>query len=247
MTASNDFDRRLTDWLEDGPIRAPERSVTFALDHASAHPRRRDPLAALRRDPMGSPVLGGSMRMLPLVAALGLLLVAALAVATVGGAFNPAPAVVPPPIVSANPSPNSSAPSPTPTASPTGPASIPASPTTMHVDLIEHVGQDASIDITDRSSDLLTAASGDPGDGGSVEEGTIDIKADATDPKTLVLTWTGMPCDTTHTLDIAPDHTLTITRPACSGDTVPVDHVLRLTFDTALDPSTIKGTVVTGT
>lgn len=246
MTASNDFDRRLADWLKDGPNRAPERSVTFALDHASAHPRRRDPLVVLRRDPMGSPAFGGSMRLLPLVAALGLLLVAALAVATVGGFFDRSPAVVPPPVASPSPTPNASAPSPTPTATPTGPATIPESPTTMHVDLIEHVGQDASIDITDRSSDLFTAASGDPGDGGSVEDGKIDIKADATDPKTLVLTWTGMPCDTTHTLDIAPDHTLTITRPACSGDTVPVDHVLRLTFDTALDPSTITGTVETG-
>ena len=55
-----------------------------------------------------------------------------------------------------------------------------------------------------------------------------------------------MPCDTTHELDIAPDHTLTITRPACGGDTIPVDHVLRLTFDAPLDPATIEGSVVTG-
>jgi hypothetical protein len=54
-----------------------------------------------------------------------------------------------------------------------------------------------------------------------------------------------MPCDTTHELDIAPDRALTITRPACSGDTIPVDHVLRLTFDAPVDPSTIEGTVVT--
>ena len=240
MTASNDFDRRLTDWLQDGPARAPERSIAFALEHAAARPRRRDPLAALRRDPMGSQGFGGSMRMLPLVAALGLLLVAALAVVTVGGLFDRTPSVVPPAIPSASPSVV-----PTPSATPTGPA-IPASaPPAVHVDLIEHVGADASIDVVDRSGTLVDAESGDPPDGGSVEEGTIQVVADTADPNTLVLTWTGMPCDTTHQLDIAPDHTMTITRPACSGDTIPVDHVLRLTFDAPIDPATIEGSVVT--
>jgi hypothetical protein len=240
MTASNDLDRRLADWLEDGPARAPERSIAFALDHAAAHPRRRDPLAALRRDPMRSPGFGGSMRMLPLAAALGLLLVAALAVATVGGLFDRTPAVVPPAIPSASPSVV-----PTPFATPTGPAISASSPPAVHVDLIEHVGEDASIDIVDRSGTLVDAESGDPPDGGSIEEGTIQVVADAADPNTLVLTWTGMPCDTTHQLDIAPDRTLTITRPACSGDTIPVDHVLRLTFDAPVDPATITGSVVT--
>jgi len=240
MTASTDFDRRLTDWLQDGPARAPERSIAFALDHAAAHPRRRDPLAVIRRDPMRSTAFAGSMRVVPLVAALGLLLVAALAVATVGGLFDRTPTVVPPAIPSASPSA-----APTPSATPTGPA-IPASaPPAVHVDLIEHVGEDASIDIVDRSGTLVDAESGDPPDGGSVEEGTIQVVADTADANTLVLTWTGMPCDTTHQLDIAPDHTLTITRPACSGDTIPVDHVLRLTFDAPVDLEAIQGSVVT--
>jgi hypothetical protein len=53
-----------------------------------------------------------------------------------------------------------------------------------------------------------------------------------------------MPCDTTHTLDIAPDHTLTITRQNCGGDTLPVDHVLRLTFHAPIDAASIHGSVV---
>jgi hypothetical protein len=248
MTASNDLDldRRLADLFADGPSSAPERTIVFALDHAAAHPRRLDVLRAIRRDPMRSPLFGSSMRVLPLAAALALLVVLALGAAFVGGVFNRIPVVVPPPAVSPSPT---AAPSPTatPASTPTGPAVPAASPSfaLIHVDLIEHQGADASIDITDRSGDLLLAGSGDPGEGGSVAEGTIQVVADATDPATLVLTWTGMPCDTTHTLDIAPDHTLTITRPACGGDTLPVDHVLRLTFAAPIDPTTVTGTVVT--
>jgi hypothetical protein len=170
MTASNDLDldRRLADLFADGPSSAPERTVVFALDHAAAHPRRRDVLRAIRRDPMRSPAFGGSMRVLPLAAALGLLVILALGAAFVGGAVDRTPVVVPPPVVSPSPAP-------TPTSTPTGPAIPAASPspsvTVVHVDLIEHVGQDASIDIGDGSGDLVSAASGDPGDGGSVEEG----------------------------------------------------------------------------
>jgi hypothetical protein len=236
MTPSNDLDRRVTDFLADGPSSATERSIVFALDHAAAHPRRRDVLSVVRRDPMRSPTFAGPMRVLPLAAAIALLVLALAAVAFVGGAFNQAPVVVPPPIV--NPS---ASVQPTPSASP----SPSPSPAVVHVDLIEHQGQDASIDITDRSGDLASAVSGDPGDGASVEEGKIKVVADAADARTLIVTWTGMPCDTTHTLDIAPDHTLTITRPSCGGDTLPVDHVLRLTFGASIDPATAHGSVVT--
>jgi len=148
---------------------------------------------------------------------------------------------VPPPIVS--PSPAAPSPAPTPAASPTA-IPIP-SVAAIHVDLIEHQGQDASIDITARSFDLLSAVSGDPGDGASVEEGKVQVVADSADARTLIVTWTGMPCDTTLTLDIAPDHTLTITRPSCGGDTLPVDHVLRLTFAAPVDPVSVRGSVVT--
>ena len=249
MTASNDrdldFDRRLADLFDGGPSGAPERTIVFALDHAAAHPRRRDLLGSVRRDPMRSPAFGGSMRMLPLVAALGLLVIVALGAAFVGGVFNRAPVVVPPVTVSPSPTENAV---PTPASTPTGPPIAAASPTPvvpLHVDLIEHVGQDASIDIGDGSGDLVSAASGDPGDGGSVEDGKIQITADPADPRTLILRWTGLPCDTSMTLDIAPNHTMTVGRRACGGDTLPVDHVLRLTFSSAIDPASITGTVVT--
>lgn len=241
MTASNDFDldldRRLADLLVDGPTGAPERTILFALDHAAAQPRRRDILGALRRDPMRSPTFGGSMRVLPLAAALGLLLIVALGAAFVGGVFNQSP--VAPPVVSPSPSPT---PQPTPISTPSGP---PVQAVMHVVDLIEHVGADAMINVQDFTGALVRAESGDPGEGGSVEEGKIEVTADPADPTTLILRWTGMPCDTLFTLDLRVVTSMTITHTACGGDTIPVDHVLRLTFKTAVDPTTVSGAVVT--
>ena len=246
MTASNDFDRRLTEWFADAPPRAPERAIADALEHAAAHPRRRDVFAPLRRDAMRSPVLGGSMRILPLVAALGLLILAVLAVGTAGGWFDRTPVVVPPAVPSPSTSPTAEPTEPVgPSPQATSPALPSATPAVIHVDLIESVGADASVDITDRSGRLVRALSGVPADGGSVEEGTIQIDADVADPMVVILTWTGSPCDTTHTLDIAPDLTLSMTRPACGGDAVPADHKLQLVFDSPVDPATMSGTVVT--
>ena len=240
MNDTNDLDRRVTAWLQDGPSRAPERSIDSALAHAHAHPRRRDPLAIIRKDPMNaqsSPV-SAALRPLALVAVLALVLAAALAVATVGGFLDGRPAVVPP----------VATPSAEPTSGPTTTASPSASPTplVLTVDLIEHVGADASVDITDLSGTLVSAGSGNPADGGSVPEGAVQANNLAADPRVLVLTWTGMPCDTTHDLTIAPDGvTISITRPACSGDTIPVDHVLQLTFDHDVDLTKVNPTVQT--
>jgi len=221
MTAPNEQDRRIAAWFEDGPSRVHERTIEAALAHARAHPRRRDPLAAVRRDPMGSGGfwLGRIGQPLPLVAALGLLLVAAFAVAAVGGWFDRVPAVVTPDG------------SPVPSATP--PPSAPSGPPTIRVDLIEHVGNDAFIDIIDESFSMTEAVSGDPGDGVDVAPDQIQVENDPTDPATVVLTWAGAVCDTGHELVINADgRTLRMVRQACEGDALGgVGHVLRLTFD----------------
>ena len=238
MNEQNEIDRRVAAWLEDGPSHAPDRSIEPALAHARAHPRRRDPLAFIRKDPMNAQTspIQAAFRPLALVAVLALVLAAAFAVAAVGGFFNGQPAVVPPVA--------------TPTATPSAtPPAVPAaspSPTVLHVDLIEHVGADASVDITDLSGTLVSAVSGDPGDGGSVPDGAVQAASPVGDPASVVLTWTGTPCDTTHTLTIAPDGvTITITRPACQGDAVPVDHVLKLTFDHPVEFTKVNPTIQT--
>jgi hypothetical protein len=225
MTSPNDFDRRLGAWLDDGPSHAPDRSIESALAHARAHPRRRDPLAVLRRDPMARGGLAGAMRPLPLVAVLGFILVAALGVATVGG-FLGRPAVVPPP-VTATPSPSS----PSPTATPTGPAIPASSPAVVRVDLIDEIGGGAFVEITDQSGTMVDARSGQPSEAGDVIS-DIAVTNLPSDPNAVVLTWVGGPCDTRHVLTIGPDgRTMTMSADACQGDSLGVARVLVIRFD----------------
>jgi hypothetical protein len=228
MSAPQDLDRQLDDWLQDGPSRAPERSIAAALDHAVTHPRRRDPLAVLRREPMGSGgFLTAAPRWVPLAAALGLLLVAALAVATVGGLFSQQPVVVPP-LPSTSPAPPaspaaSSAPSPLPS----------SSPATSRVDLVDDIGGHAYVEISDDSRTLVRARSGQPSEAGPLR-GEIGANNLAGDPASIVLSWVGCPSDTRHVLTIAADRrTMTLDQPVCQGDTLGVDRVLVLTFDGA--------------
>jgi hypothetical protein len=234
MTGPNDQDRRIAAWFEDAPNRVPERTIDAVLAHARAHPRGRDRLGALRRDPMGSGGfgLGRLTQPIPLVAAVGLLLAVALVGAAVGGWFQGDLSVAPPIV----------RPSPEPTVTP-----APSEPATLHIDLIEHLGNDAFIDITDDSATLTAAVSGDPGAGVDVEPDRIQVENDPTDPDTIVLTWSGGTCDTSHDLVIGSDgRTLTLTRPACLGDALGgVGHVLRLTFDAPAPAAEFQTTLVT--
>ncbi len=229
MTTFDDTDRRIAAWFTDETVRVPERTIDAALAHARAHPRRRDPLAGLRRDPMSrGPFSGGLFAPVPLLAVVGLIVMAALGGAVAGGFFDRQE----PPL-----------PSPTPTAAP----SPSPSPSTFHVDLIEVAGQDASIDITDRSGSVVGAESGQPADGGSVGFGGVDVANDPSDPAVIVLTWTGTPCDMTHALDIEADgRTMTIARPRCQGDAIPRDLELRLRFSETVVARDINATLVTG-
>jgi hypothetical protein len=226
-----DLARRLGAYLEEGAVRAPERSVAVALAHAQAHPRRRDPLSALRGDPMaGGPraVCGGWPRPLALAAALGLLLLTLVAVAGVGGWFRQAPSVVMP------------TPSPSPTVSP----SALATPLVIRRDLQETVGADAEIEITDASFTLVDAVSGVPADGGSVTTGTVSIEGDETDPTRVSLTWTGGVCETLHQLAIELDgRTMHLFQPTCGGDSIPRDLVLVLGFDHAVNAGDFRVTL----
>jgi hypothetical protein len=223
MTTPNEQDRRIAAWFQDTDGRLPERTIEAALAHARTHPRRRDPFAALRRDPMGSRGfgLGRMAQPLPLVAAVGLLLAAAFAGAAVGGWFDREPAVVPPVV------------SPSPSVPPVSDAPIvQPSPSTTRVDLID-LGDDAFIDITDQSFTMTEAVSGDPGDQVNVTAGPVQVENDPSDPATVVLTWASASCDTSHQLVIEADgRSLRMTRQPCEGDSLGgLGHVLRLTFD----------------
>jgi hypothetical protein len=239
MTSSNDFDRRLDAWLDDGPRHAPERAIESALAHARAHPRRRDPLAAFRRDPMAGRGSAGAMRPLPLVAVLGLILIAAIGVATVGGSLG-RPSVVTPPLT---PTPSPSAPAPS--ATPTGPAIPASSPAVVRVDLIDDIGGAAFVEITDESGTMLDARSGQEAEAGEIT-GDIGVSNLATDPNAVVLIWVGSPCDTRHDLTIAPDgRTMTVSRAACQGDSLGIARVLVVRFDGPVPASEVVATLQT--
>ena len=81
MTGSNDLDRMLASYLEDGPRRAPDRAMDAALSFAASHPRRSDPLLFLKPDVMArrSSMFSPQLAWVALVAVLALGAVAAFA------------------------------------------------------------------------------------------------------------------------------------------------------------------------
>ena len=220
MTALNDFDRVLGEWLDEGPNRAPDRPVELAMEHARSHPRRRDVLGFLRPDPMAPRSRGLGMGLRPglVLAVLGLLL-AAFAIG-VGGSRQPSVVV---PDTSPTTSPSASL---TPIASPTAPASA-----GILVELVVAAGQPQTVEVIDESGKLVEASSGSPtGDGQSFP--ADDVEVTNIDATTLQLGWAGFPCQTDHDLRIGTDLVMTLSRPPCEGatDSIGVDRILILRF-----------------
>ncbi|HET7029477.1 MAG TPA: hypothetical protein VFI34_03120 [Candidatus Limnocylindrales bacterium] len=224
MTNLDDFDRSLGEFLRDGPTVAPEPPVIAALAHARATPRRRDPLAALRRDVMAGPRTIVGLRPGVLLAGAALL-IAAIGLAIIGSGGNPEPSP------SLRPS--------------TGPSSLPPAAFARDVSLIVTAGQPLTVHVTDTSGFLLDATSGQPGDGASVGENDVRFSVDpAADRNAMLVTWIGLGCETTGgvLVDVA-DKIVTITRESCSGDTLPLDRVLRLRFAGPVQPAAWHGFV----
>lgn len=235
-----DLARRLSAFLDEVPNRASERAADLALAHARAHPRRRDPLRALRRDPMARPWFGGSPvgRSLVLIAVLAALLVVSFAFATLGG-LPTTPVVVPP---VSTPSPQASAVA---SASPISGRS--GQPMTRRLDLIERTGADALIEVTDESFTLVDAVSGEPADGSSIVAGTVAVAGVSGDAHRVQLTWTVGSCETLHQLMIGPDgRTMSLFQPPCEGDPKPRDLVLVLSFESPVDPAEVAVTLSVG-
>jgi hypothetical protein len=232
MTTLNDFDRLLGEWLDEGPNRSPDRPIELAMEHARSHPRRPDPLAFLRPDPMAPRARGLGLALRPglVLAVLGLLL-AAVAIG-IGGSRQPS-LVVPQPSASASPTASQ-----TPIASPTGSASA-----GILVDLVVPAGQPQTVDVVDESGKLLEARSGSPtGESGqSFPFDAVDVtNIDAT---TLQLGWAGFPCRTDHDLVIGSDPlVMTFVRPPCEGDTdsIGIDRILILQFSDPIVAADVK-------
>ena len=231
MTNLDDFDRSLSVFLNDGPNTAPEAPVIAALAHARTAPRRPDPFARLRGDVMAPRRTRFALRP-------GLVLaVLAVAIATAGVAFvgsrQPEDSFVPVP---------SGTPAPTPTTSPTvGPTVSPTDPAPIHLELTGQCCGTPSIEIVDRSGHLTRAASV-AGENVSTDQTT----ATNDEPQTVRLIWVGAPCDTVHRLTIGADFGLTIDRPFCSGDAMATFRGVTLTFDQAVDATSLATAIVDG-
>lgn len=228
MTGSNDLERLLGAYLEDGPRRAPDRPVDAAIAFARSNPRRRDPLLFLKPDVMGrrpaafSPQLGWAL----LVLALTIGVVAAVAI---GSRPDQVPVVPPPVVESASPSvPASPDPS-------VGPSPSPA-PTSFGVDLSDEAGFTRTLEVLDASGTVLAVEEGPV----PLDEPVADIVAtvDPVDPARVLVRWPFKPCDEelVLTIDQAAERLVLERRGCVIGDTIGGnDHQITLTFAGPVD------------
>ncbi len=89
MNREEEFERRLAEWLEEGPFEAPDRPVAAAIEHARTHPRRRFPRSISWRSAMDSmhlaPVTPRHSNNVGRAFAVGLGAVVVVAVAVIAG------------------------------------------------------------------------------------------------------------------------------------------------------------------
>ncbi len=123
------------------------------------------------------------------------------------------------------------------------PAQAAGSP--IHVVLANATSNAVTIDVTDESATLVSATSGSPGDGASVEAYTLAVTNES--PTTLRLTWLGGPCDSANTLSIdAARSTLLLVQPECPGDAIATDRILDLEFTSAVTAADFQAFVQDG-
>jgi hypothetical protein len=141
MNDAHPFDRRIADWLADGPVEAPERVVAEAIDTAYRNVQRRGPLDRVRRALMNTvhptPVMAPVHSYWGTAAAsIIVVLVAGLAIAGGSGLLNRGTGNVPvvvPTLAPSTEAPASSVPSALTSAAPTVQAVLPPSATPVRV------------------------------------------------------------------------------------------------------------------
>jgi hypothetical protein len=223
MTGSNDIDRMLASYLDEGPRRAPERATDAAIAFAAAHPRRRDPLLVLKPDVMAR---RGSLFGPQLVWAtlLIVLILGAVAAIAIGTRPSQEPVVPPPSVVApASPSP-----------------SIAPSPTAFAIELFDPNNEMTTpVAIEDASGTLLDAEPGSPQDVPPVDR--IEATTDSSDPTRVELVWTFCGAGEPHTLTIDETGLLwRLARTPCSDTLGGADLRMTLTFSEPVDVSTLE-------
>ena len=223
MTGSNDLDRMLASYLEDGPRRAPDRAVDAALTFAASHPRRNDPLLFLKPDVMvrRTSMFSPQLVWVGAVIALTLGAVAAIAVGT-----RPSQAPVVPPSVVTSPSPSPSI------------APVP-SPTVVSIELVDPNNEITwPVTITDASGTLVTAEPEAQQDVPPVDR--IEATNDPADPTRVELVWTFQGCAFPHSLTIDESSQVwRLERQQCQDTLGGADLRMTLEFSAPVDASTL--------
>jgi hypothetical protein len=135
------------------------------------------------------------------------------------------PDATPRPTAVTTPAPTQDAAAPTATADASG---------SIHVVLAVATDDEITVDVADESSLLVSAATGTPGDGASIE--AYRLLATNLTPTSIRLTWVGGPCDSANRLLIdAKLERLLLVQPECSGDAIANDRILDLTFSTPVN------------
>jgi hypothetical protein len=233
MTNLADLDRALAEFLEDGPNTAPEAPVIAAMAHARTTPRRPDPLRRFRPDVMAAP-RGRILGLRPsLVLAVVALVVASVGIAVVGSRQQ-APAVVVP----------------SPSTTPVQPSNAPSiGPSAAfffeQIGMLVSAGGPFVVSVNDTTGDLVGASSLQPGDGARVGNDEVRIGADPADPQALIATWSGTPCEGEAGLQVDERmHEIEVGREVCAGDSLPLDRILRLQFQTPVAAADWTGRIV---
>jgi hypothetical protein len=223
MTGSNDLDRMLASYLDEGPRRSPERPMDAAVAFAAAHPRRRDPLLFLKPDVMArrGSLFGPQLVWAALLIALTLGAVAAIAIGS-----RPSQEPVVPPSVIESPSPSA-------------PPSASASPQSFSVVVTDEHDIDHPVDVVDESGRLVAV---DPGPAYTGPEiGEAAASADPGSDGRLFVTWAFTGCNDPTSITVDQNVSIVLVeRPACQADAIGGNpHQVTLSFDGPVDAAAI--------
>lgn len=161
-------------------------------------------------------------------------------------AVPPRPVTVPTPASTPRPVISTPVPTPDPSLDPAG-GGHDAMP--INLDLDTSDGHAVSLDIVDRTGSITSATSGRPGDGASVEAYTIKVVN--LDDRTIRLTWIDYPIDNRLALfvdefDGLLQLLLVQPEPRGDSDSIGFDRQMDLTFDRAVDASTVRAILQDG-